>query len=257
MLRQPGSGAATTTRTRRWFSGPPCTTGLGTVRRVTTVVVACWLALSGVATVLAGTFRDDFEDGDLDGWTALVAPAGLWELVDGGVQCERRSGVSAILIVGDAGWSDYTIDYDILLLESHGAADLDVIARFGGWWTSLYLFGVGDVDGGAFVYRAPGGKQASEPLPAPALDAWHHVRLDAQGDQFTLSLNGEEVLRYTDDAIPTGGVGIGQANYTARFDNVEITGPEVPDVTPPTWSPRVVSPAAGLATTWGRMKSGE
>ena len=62
------------------------------MRRVTTVVVACWLALSAVATVLAGTFRDDFEDGDLDGWTALVAPAGLWELVDGGVQCERRPG---------------------------------------------------------------------------------------------------------------------------------------------------------------------
>ena len=65
------------------------------------------------------------------------------------------------------------------------------------------------------------------------------------------------MFRYEDDSAASGGVGIGLANYKAQLDNVEITGPEVPAVTPPTWSPRVVSPAAGLATTWGRMKSGE
>ncbi len=63
-----------------------------------------------------------------------------------------------------------------------------------------------------------------------------------RGDGFTLSLNGEEALRYEDDLYATGSVGIRLAGYTARFDNVEISGPGVPDVTRRTWTGRDVDP---------------
>jgi hypothetical protein len=39
---------------------------------------------------------------------------------------------------------------------------------------------------------------------------------------------------------------------------VEISGPDVPDVTPPTWEKaRPVQPHDKLATLWGKVKRGQ
>ncbi len=47
----------------------------------------------------------------------------------------------------------------------------------------------------------------------------------------------------------TGKIGVGIASYTARFDNLAITGNSVRDN-----GGFSVSPRAKLATTWGQLK---
>ncbi len=78
--------------------------------------------------VWAGTFRDDFEDGDLDGWKQLW-PEGamIWKVVDGELECSRLSQWSAGIVTGEASWTDYTIEADVKLLQDHGAGDFDLI----------------------------------------------------------------------------------------------------------------------------------
>ena len=215
------------------------------VRRTARIVVVAIAAVSMLSPTHAGTFRDDFEDGDLDGWSQEnPAAPDEWEVVDGTVECERRSLVSTTLMIGDASWTDYTVDYDVLLMEDHGPGDFDVFARVDAWRIRLYLFGIGDFAGvpSAFVQRVPDNGFAQEEMDLPVLDVWRHLSFEAADDVVTLSLNGEEALRYEDDLYATGSVGIRLAGYTARFDNVEISGPGVPDVTRRTWTGRDVDP---------------
>ena len=47
----------------------------------------------------------------------------------------------------------------------------------------------------------------------------------------------------------TGGIGFGVANYTARFDNITVTGDSVPNS-----GGFTVTPSGKLATTWGNLK---
>ncbi|MCZ6677499.1 MAG: DUF1080 domain-containing protein, partial [Candidatus Poribacteria bacterium] len=213
------------------------------------------------ASVWAGTFRDDFEDGDLDGWRQDFPPAEkpiLWKVVDGELECTRQDSDSTVLITGDVTWTDYTIEFDVKLLEDFGPGDVDVIARHTNWRNHTMVFGFGDALGNpaAFMQRVElrgVSRQIKKQYNPLKLDRWHHFKLEAKGKNFTFWVNGEKVLDYEEPlaAFQAGTVGIGLANYTARFDNVEFCGPDVTDVTPPTWEARPVHPHGKLATTSG------
>lgn len=102
--------------------------------------------------------------------------------------------------------------------------------------------------------RFPGVVETSKPFDLLELDKWHHLKLEVKDKNFTFWVNGKKVLEHQDDVIKEGAVGIGLANYIAHFDNVEIIGPGVPDITPPTWKSRPVWPRGKLTTTWGEIK---
>lgn len=216
-------------------------------------VVFCLL----VTSAWAGTFRDDFEDGNLDGWRQEWQPHwNLWKILDGELECTQRSKISTTLVTGDVTWKDYTIEYDVKLLEKFGPGDVDVAVRVVSLWRFVQFF-IGDYFGAPEIggSRAINGANEAakrQPFDLLELNKWHHLKLDAQGNHFTFWVNGQKVLDYTDDVIKAGAVGLGLANYRARFDNVEISGPDVPDVTPPTWTS--IHPKAKLPTTWAEMK---
>ena len=88
---------------------------------------------------------------------------------------------------------------------------------------------------------------------------WSHLKLRVDQEQFILSVNGENVLSFTclfdnfaflEADLNVGSVGFGLAGYTARFDNLKITGEEVPD-----HGNLSVQPQSKLAVTWGQIKS--
>lgn len=60
----------------------------------------------------AGTWRDDFEDGNLNGWV----PVGdaKWEVVDGRCKVSIAAGddLFALLMIGELGWSDYSVEME-------------------------------------------------------------------------------------------------------------------------------------------------
>jgi len=211
------------------------------------------------ASVWAGTFRDDFEDGNLDGWRQdfpFAQEPTLWKIVDGKLECTRFSNISTVLITGDATWKDYTIEYDVTLLEDHGPGDVDVVLRWRGAAGYLAIY-IGDFGGLPAIYVERNlNIIMQKPFDPLELNKWHHLKVEAKGKNFTFWVNDEKVLEHQDNTIKEGAVGLGLANYTARFDNVEISGPDVPDVTPPTWKARPVQPSDKLAKTWATIKQG-
>ena len=103
--------------------------------------------------------------------------------------------------------------------------------------------------------------------PLLKLDDWSTLKLSVKDGTFIFSINDEKIAETEDDFalvlggreirgkvgrlddFLTGGAGFGLANYTARFDNLIITGKDIPNKgTLP-----VVS-RGKLATTWGHLK---
>jgi hypothetical protein len=80
---------------------------------------------------------------------------------------------------------------------------------------------------------------------------WYHFKGVAQGDEFTLFIDDKKILTFNEGRITEGKVGFGGGGCKARFDNVVITGPNVPDAGP---SGLAVDTAGKLTNTWGHIK---
>jgi len=225
-------------------------------KRYSSTLVLCSI-LVFAASAWTGTFMDNFEDGDLEDWRQFW-PEGemIWEVVDGELECARLDQWSAELVTGGDFWTDYTIEFDLKLLEDHGPGDFGIIVRV---TTSDngYSFLIGDWIGEPAVYvqRWPDlNMKATRPFGPLETGIWHHVELEVAGSDFNLWINDEKVIEYQDDKYPNGMVGFGVANYTIRCDNVIITGPDVPDEILE-FGNDPVEPRGKLATTWAGIKT--
>jgi len=208
--------------------------------------------------VVAGTFRDDFEDGNLDGWRIEShPPVGSWKVVDGVVESRRQSSNGTYLIIGKENWTNYTISCGVILLENFGKNGIGFIARHKSPMASHHLdIWSGDFAGFAAVstQRFPGNFRTNTPFPLLKLNKWHQMTLKVKGKTFTFWINNQKVLAHQDEAVKKGAVGLGVGGYYARFDNIEISGPQVPEFTPPTWKARSTNQQNKLAVTWAQIK---
>ena len=81
-------------------------------------IILCILLTSMLAW--AGTFRDDFEDGNFEGWMEVFAKnpeKSVWSVRDGILIGRRISGWGADLVIGDKTWRNYTIECDMKITE--------------------------------------------------------------------------------------------------------------------------------------------
>lgn len=88
-------------------------------------------------SVLAGTFLDTFEDGNLDGWRELVPwdrEPGSWKIVDGGLHGSVDDGYPRLFTTGDDTWKDYTVEFDVRPLKKHGRQTISIVARVQEKW---------------------------------------------------------------------------------------------------------------------------
>ena len=214
-------------------------------------------------SVSAGTSLYTFDDGKLVGWQELVMfgidDPGSWEIIDAHLHAISR-GVTRLLTIGDETWQDYEIEFDVEPLEKHGTGDIVVAVRIKGTWG--VICGVSD-ELGPTVSCSAGNLRGraflvydQKPHPLLKLQKWTTLKLSVHGKRLTFWINGKQVLDpitleplHGFPDFPTGRIGLGLANYTARFDNLKITGPGIPNK-----GGLSVTPREKLATTWGNLK---
>ena len=236
-------------------------------------------------SVWAGTFIETFDGKDLDGWQELVqlnkAP-GLWEIVKGELEVVHPEPSLYFFTTGDETWEDYTVEFDVKPLKKHGIGGIAIAARVNGSsvvycqvYDVVILRGekpavhetridclTGDLHNVEFVLLY------TEPHPLLRLNKWARLKLNVNGENFSFWLDDKRIAGTGDafafmhegqeiklkvgkltDRFGKGGVGFGLANYTARFDNVTITGAGIPNR-----GGLAVTPREKLATTWGDLK---
>ena len=219
----------------------------------------CFLAFSA----LSGTFLDNFDNKELVNWEELIMfgidDPGSWEIIEGHLQGISR-GVTRLLTTGDETWQDYDIEFDVNPLEKHGPGDIVVAVRIKGTWG--VVCGVNDNIGpkaSCFAGNLRGRVflvYDQKPHPLLKLQKWSTFKLSVRGKHLTFWINGEQILDpialeplHGFPDFPMGRIGLGLGNYTARFDNLKITGPGIPNR-----GGLSVTPRAKLATTWGNLK---
>jgi hypothetical protein len=81
------------------------------------------------------------------------------------------------------------------------------------------------------------------------LNRWYRLKAVANDNNFESYIDGELMASISDSTLPTGRLGLSVYGGVAHFDNVVITGDDIPDNT------TAVSRQGKLATTWGRLRS--
>ena len=86
------------------------------MKHIAITFLFCLLAVSAHS----GTFRDDFEDGNLDEWGEVLNLWGgtsEWKIEDGVLVCRRPDAPSTFLLFGEKDWKNYSIEFDAKMVQ--------------------------------------------------------------------------------------------------------------------------------------------
>ncbi|MDD4734814.1 MAG: YCF48-related protein [Kiritimatiellae bacterium] len=159
---------------------------------------------------------DDFSS-TLDAWTRAAGGAN-WDIEDGALCVSRIGNSDNILVAGNADWSDFTVSADICYNKQgpyFNDAELYVryqdrdnfvkvgVRNFYGFWRLKYTVreNASIVDQG-WIHEF---SKADRPVEG----VWFNLMVNADGNTYTVSLDGEEVGQFTTGALFAGRIGLG------------------------------------------------
>ena len=256
------------------------------IRRITIAVLTTFCI--AIQPAFAGTWRDDLEDGNLDGWKmyklewmgpAFMPNEGNWRVENGIVIGEDGNKAMAYgLYMGEASWTDYTAEVSVKLSKELKNCGTWTTVWLGVWGQELpymnYFLGMqhyagnnpiqmengntvappGEAAGGIICPKDP--SAATHKLLKIFLETntsdWYRLRVTVIGNLITCFIDEKQVSEFTDLRYPTGCVAFSTTGVVAMFDDFMVTGPEIPNGGPGF----AVTPRNKLATMWGSIKGG-
>lgn len=194
-------------------------------------------------------FSDNFENGGQALWTAT---SGVWSVVkdSGGYVYQQSSTREGRTFAGDSGWTDYSVTADVYVDDFNGSNRVYVAGRYTDG-NNFYAASLYNSKGGTLEIRkkVSGSSTtiASKKNFELKTDTLYRVKLELNGSEIRMYINGELQLTAEDSSLAAGGIGLITYKTKARFDNVIVSGisgvePEIPTVpeipgtpeTPPT-----------------------
>jgi hypothetical protein len=194
-----------------------------------------------VVSAYAGTYVENFDDGDYDGWEIFDGgePGSKWTVEDGVLTCRREIVWGTAAIFGKEDLRNCTIEFDAKLVEPLAElyaigfelrlADADSAESFDSVWC-IASFAWQE----AWIWPWFNGEEAggSEHKTVDLnLGRWYRFKGVAHEDTFEFYIDGRFVASLTDPRFSMGRVDLIANGCVAQFDNVIITGDDVPDNT--------------------------
>lgn len=205
----------------------------------------------------AGTWTDAFEDDNTHGWTTTNnGKKAKWWIDSGEAVGETFTpNTPSTLATGEVDWMNYTFSCKAKLDKAKAEpATFGIILHHRWEEFSFYAFRILYPSKMVHITKYnPGGASILGEFNFPAkLDTWYTLAasIDSRGK---LKFQIDDVVFTTVDRDPikNGKAGLMIVRVQARFDDVEITGSNVPNGGPGT---RPVEPIGKLATIWGKLK---
>ena len=214
------------------------------------------------ALVWAGTWRDDFDDGDLAGWEPFLN-GGQVANRDGKIVVTdtNRSIASGVSFSGNQEIGDFLLNVDAQMVREIDNSTWDYITimiRGDGFDTAWVSFEADDNNIPMVILTSPllGAIQQFGRHDFPfdfQVGQWYAIQLEVRGSAFALSVDGEPVAQVDWSGQPTlnerGKVSLGAGGAEVHFDNFAITSEDVPDNTRP------VTVRDRLVTTWAQWRA--
>lgn len=169
-------------------------------------------------------FADDFEDGDMAGWSTT---GGSWSVAtDGGnhILSQTSGSGEAIAVAGDPTWTDYTYTGQVRINSTYGNAGL--LLRYTDA-SNFYMLRLNNNDDTVDLYKRITGTLtlvASQPLPVNS-GQWYTLQAAITGNRITGSVNGVTHIDWTNPTsqLPSGNAGFRMHTTLADFDNATVT----------------------------------
>jgi len=149
-------------------------------------------------------------------------------------------------------WKDYTVVCKAKLME-----------KFGVSWQKFGIV-VRRIPGGGFAtYQACVDLELNQAclfildrkvlgVPFDIIkDKWYELKVTAQKNHIEFYINDEFMGSFDDSSYPSGNIDLGVANAHVHFDDIVITGPDIPDGGPGSISIRQKDK---LVAIWGKLK---
>ena len=173
---------------------------------------------------------DDFS-GDLHRWQP--DRDGVWSLSHGMLRGELpdRKQERSVIYAGLEAWRDYAVDLDACMMRG---VDKGIVVRAEG------NSGIGvDLRGGIYqdVVMYAGKWPLGKSAVVNANGTWNHIRIEARGSRYTVTVNGELKIVRTDQRREQGRIALpaytgGAGQCTVYYDNVIVTALGTRDASP-------------------------
>ena len=197
--------------------------------------------------LFAGTQLWDFEK-DAKDWKVAN---GTWAVNDGVYQV-TKGGPAEHSLVGEKDWDNYTIEAKIRI-DDNAWAGLVFRAKSEMEYY-VYYFNVPDNKTELWKHTPGGWGNRANLAQIPAVGGvqikvgeWINMKVEVDGDTFTLYINDKKQKDNTDASYDTGQVGVWAWQTAASFDDFTVEGDNIKDTL-------AVDPNRKLTTTWGRLK---
>lgn len=222
-------------------------------------IISVYLLVCGVLPAFAGTWRDDFEDNDTREWKIfnLVRQDEKWWINDNEAVGEIfKPGFWSLWLTGDLNWKHYSVSCRAKLVDDRNQLPtVGLTLHDRGEERSRYVFYVDYFWGFAAIDKwAADGAFVVHPFLAEK-DVWYELTATVHEDgMLEFQINDIVFTAFDPDPLRGGQAGLVVKDARARFDDVEITGENIPNGGPGRKPPRAVAPEAKLTTTWGKLK---
>lgn len=234
--------------------------------RFVKALIGVSLLLSVANFVYAGTWIEDFDRGNYNGWTLLRGTENhraeisvvSGELVFKHFNIPSGGTEDWIVLEASKDWSDYTIELRLKYTELgpsdpkgilltyndtlEGVPEGGPNCPFGFVQPNGTVMGLNAIKG-VFGILANGTYNATP-------NKWYNVKILNQRTHYEIYIDDQKILAYDDNISDKGGVGIGARDMITYFDDIRITGDNVPDGTSSS-----VDMIGKSAITWAEIKT--
>lgn len=223
----------------------------------------CFLCGIGCITLFnqqssAGTWTDAFEDENTRGWEVINTrnEDAKWWINRGEVVCETfKPNTPSILVTGEIAWRNYSFSCKAKLVKAKGEpATVGIILHHE--WEEFAFYVLRILYPWKLVHITKMGEEGTRTLGefdfAAKLDTWYDLTasIDSRG-KIKFQIDNTMFTAVDRDPIKNGKAGLMVVRAQARFDDVEITGTNIPNGGPGTLP---VELNGKLAITWGELK---
>lgn len=224
------------------------------------ILISCFLLqVQPWHLAFAGTWRDDFEDQDTREWKIFNIDRQVekWWVNDGEAVGEIfLPGFMSLWLTGELAWRNYSVSCRAKLVEDKNEPPtIGLTLHDRGEEDSRYLFFLDYIFGTVRIVKALHDDwHIITYLFEAEMDTWYELTATIHEEGLLeFRINDEVFTALDDDPLRGGQAGLVIADGRAHFDDVEITGANVPNGGP--GKARPVEPETKLSTTWGALKT--
>ena len=161
-------------------------------------------------------------------------------------------------LMGDVGWSNYTVSSDVLLEKSGSSAELlgrvGTQTKFSAGGMNAYHLRLSDTGSWSLVKTDTAGNKAwnwttlaGGTVTAPGTGTWHKLSLTFQDSTIIAKIDGNTVGTVTDTSYGAGLAGLGTAGYyPVEYSNFSVTHEPVSDLS---GTYKIISASTGKVLT--------